>query len=106
MNSFYMVAVQWNDTTVHPPLVDGVLGLYGEWMRFNPATWIVFSSKSSREISDHVARVLAPNDHVLVSKIDLSDYWGQAPTWIWVWIQERVQRTIPSFPPPAPPPPR
>lgn len=99
-SKFYSVSVSWMKTRQHPPLVEGVLGLYGDWARFTADTWIIYTDRSIQEVVAHLTRTLTPEDFIISVEMAQNGVWGFAPQWLWNWIQQRASGAPPgSFPP-------
>lgn len=91
MSSFFIVSVRWVETPIYPPLIDGILGLHGDWLRFTFDTWFVFSNENAKQISDHIQKALKPNDSVMVMQMYPPNSWGVAPPWVWDWFSIRTK---------------
>lgn len=105
MYKLYSVTVNW--TTGQPPympLVEGILGAHGDWLRLANGSWIAYSGDDAKALGAHVIAAL-PNETVLVVKLDADDIWGFAPNWVWSWVLERRPGVLPpgSFGPPTAP---
>jgi hypothetical protein len=92
MRKFYAVSVRWVQTPVHPPLIEGVLGIYGDWLRYNSDTWMLSSVSEAKAISDHIVRVLTPDDSVIVMNFSPADSWGSAPKFMWEWFSDQMEK--------------
>lgn len=90
MAKFFVVVVRWVETPIHPPLVDGILGIHGDWLRFTSDTWFVFSNENAKQVSDHIQSALRPNDSVMAFEVVTPMSWGFAPPWVWEWFSART----------------
>lgn len=80
---------------MNPPLVDMVLGFKGDWIRFNGYTWLIWTDANAEQITVSVKQLLKPQDSILVTAVDLNDYYGWAPPWVWSWIAgKKTQRPL------------
>jgi hypothetical protein len=107
MNRLLVVGVTWGETPQHPPLVEGVFGLFGDWIRLSPGMWLLYSGHPERAIADRVRQVLSPTDYVIALETNPRGLWGSQPYWVWAWIEQRLTGNPPgSFAVPPPPPPQ
>jgi hypothetical protein len=103
-NKVYMVCVrkvgpemEVTDTGVHwnalfrwdPARIDLALNPVGDWLRFNPTTWFVFTHLDADHVSTTVRQVLSPSDSVLVIRAEPRDVGGWAPADVWDWLQSK-----------------
>lgn len=103
---FYMVTVQWLLNPIHPPLIEGVLGLHSDWIRLSPHTWLVYSEQAAKSIGDRIQATLAGDNYMMV-RMDPYDMYGQEPAWVWSWVAMRLNGakpgTLPAPIAPSPP---
>jgi hypothetical protein len=76
--------------------VDVALSAHGDWIRFNPWQWFLFSESNKKAITDAVSSRIMPNDQVIVAALRPEYAQGIAPQWIWDWMNDRMQRTLSS----------
>jgi hypothetical protein len=97
----YAVSVTWIVTQPHPPLIDGVLGLIGEWVRFNASTWLLRTDLNVWGVQEEIRKRL-PGDFFLVMPVNPNDVGGYATHWIWHWMGNPAYPATPAIPPPRP----
>lgn len=99
----YFITVRWEGTPAHPPLIDAVLGLAGDWVRFTADSWILKSIQSTHEVQELLRKHLTATDSFLVLSINPPLSGGLAPMWLWNWMGNT---NAVQFPPALPGPPR
>ena len=103
MPNFYVLTVSWQSSRVYPPLVEGVLGMYSDWIRLTDSSWIAYSDHSAQDIGKHVQGALN-GQHFFLVRADVDQLWGLAPAWVWTWLYQRQGGAKPgTLPPPQNP---
>src|SRR5262245_47393630 len=92
MPKMYLVAVRWVDSRLEPQRVDLALSPMGDWFRYNPMTWFVWTDWRTGAIARELRSSLGGNDSVVVMRVDPSDLDGIAPTQTWQWLQSKAPR--------------
>ncbi len=57
-----------------------------DWARYAPNCWIVWTTSSAEKWCTRLKPYLTDNDHMLIATLDLQDYNGWLPQWVWDWI--------------------
>jgi hypothetical protein len=79
---------------VDPVTIEKGLGGLGDWIRFSPWQWFVFSSYTKERIGLEVRKGLQPADQVIVTVVQPEYGQGAAAQWIWEWLNDRMQRML------------
>lgn len=96
MAKLFSVSVCPAASPVDPVRVESHLTTVGEWIRFNPWQWFLYSERSKVEIVEAARRGLQPNDHVLVTAIKAEVAAGWTAPWIWSWLNDKMNKIIMS----------
>lgn len=91
MEKLYMVVVRW--TAQHPELLDGAFSPVGDWFRYNPNTWFVWTDMTGRAVADVARSKLPSNDSVVVARVEPYDIVGTAPSQMWDWLKPKIERS-------------
>lgn len=75
---------------VVPERVEIQLNSVGDWIRFNPWQWFIYSDRSATEIANYARFGLDTGDHVLVLPIGNGMAQGWAPNWVWTWLNSKL----------------
>lgn len=109
MNNVYLITIRWNETPIHPPLIDAVMGLAGAWVRFNVDSWMLSSTKEIHEVRELLRKHLAFGDNFLIVRVLPGQIDGWAPAWVWEWVTRETSSAsiaalygTPTEPPPPP----
>jgi hypothetical protein len=107
MANLFMVTVRFVSTPLNPALIDAVVSMKADWIRFNLETWFVASNSSPTELRMLLHKHLLPEDNFLILPIDPLHADGWAPSWVWEWFSRHRNNLtpLPPPPPPGPPPP-
>lgn len=57
-----------------------------DWVRYAPNCWIVWTTSSTEKWFARLKPHLTDDDHMLIATLDLQDYNGWLPQWVWDWI--------------------
>jgi hypothetical protein len=72
--------------------VQPILNSALDWARYAPHCWVLWSGRDVDEWLKYLKPQLAPNDHVFIWQIDLTNpgitYTGWADKWFWEWVQK------------------
>lgn len=97
----YMISIRWVLTPAHPPLIDAILGLYGDWVRYSIDTWFLWSDRKPSELRVQIMANMSQDDSVFIVPFEVTQAEGWIPHWIWNWFYERVTGSpLPGYPPP------
>lgn len=97
MHKVFLVSLRWVKTPQNNEMIDGVLGLHGDWLRFNGHTWFVATDKTATEIRIALMSKLSAEDSIIVATMTPNGpYDGFAPKWIWDWFASRLGHSISS----------
>jgi hypothetical protein len=77
-----------------PIVIDTKLSTMGDWIRLNQFQWFVFSDRTKTEVAEQVSASIATSDHVVVTVIASEFAQGNAPQWIWDWLNEKMSKQI------------
>ena len=80
-------SAQFDDTVKS---IDNALNDFGDWLRLNAFTWLIFASADPRTISLKVEQSVDPGSRILVVRASPRNLYGEQPKWVWDWIQARV----------------
>lgn len=105
MANLYMVTVRFVSTPLNPVLIDAVVSMRGDWIRFNLETWFLATDATPIEVRLLLQKHLMVEDFFLVLPVDTASGDGWAPQWVWDWFT-RVRNQYNPLPanPPAQPP--
>lgn len=101
MAKLYMVTVRFVATPLNPSLIDAVISMRGDWIRFNLETWFLSSDATSTDIRILLQKHLMTEDFFLVLPVDTASGDGWAPQWVWDWFTRARLQYNPL--PPSPP---
>jgi hypothetical protein len=86
----YSINVRWEKTPFNLAALEAALAASmagGDWVRLNGFTYLIWTGLSAEALSRVVRTVLKePEDIVLIYSVDLSDFSGWAPKWMWDWL--------------------
>ncbi len=74
--------------------VDKVMGSLGDWVRFSPLQWYLYSSHSKQEIVTAVETVILPEDQFILSVVQSEVSLGRAMPWVWTWINDKMVKMV------------
>jgi len=94
MHKLYIVLVRWIDVPVDPPVVDGILGGYGDWVRFNAFTWFLWTDTPPGEINTALVSKLGQASSIVIASLETRAAVGWAPPWIWNWLNDRMLKQL------------
>ena len=57
-----------------------------DWVRYAPNCWIVWTTSSAGKWYERLKPHLTDNDHMLIVTLNLQEYSGWLPQWVWDWI--------------------
>lgn len=75
--------------------IDHAVGALGDWIRINGYTWLVWTQKTTVDTSIALKNLLAPSDVVVCVYTNPKEAAGQAPQWLWDWINSKAILHIP-----------
>jgi hypothetical protein len=104
MIKIYMVSLRWIETPQNAEMIDNLLGMYGDWLRWNGWTWFVSTGFSPTAMRTTIMSRLSPSDSLIICEMTKSQLEGWAPQWAWDWFNVRWAND--SNPPPVPQPPK
>jgi hypothetical protein len=90
MEKLYMVVIRWS--AQRPELLDSVFSPAGDWFRYNPNTWLVWTEIGARDLAEMVRPKLWSTDSVVVARVDPHEIVGSAPTQMWDWLKPKIER--------------
>jgi|TARA_R100000365_G_C2719116_1_gene52158 hypothetical protein len=76
---------------MHPPLIDGILGTAGDWVRYNAQTWFLWTEWEVGPLSGLLRKHLMDEDSFIVFPFDPLNANGWSPNWVWAWFQARME---------------
>ena len=91
--------------------LEPVITTVGDWIRYSPLSWIVWTDKQPAEIFIMIRPYLDPQDQVLIVGLNALDSFGSLSPWIWTWVNSKapsittgqdVQNLLLGPPPPPP----
>lgn len=77
-------------------MIDQAVGSFGDWIRINGYTWLVWTQKTTADTSGALKDLLAPSDVVVCIYANPKEAAGLAPQWLWNWINSKVILHIPQ----------
>lgn len=86
------VSVLW----LKPPTTEdvAVFDMYsnelGDWIRFSPGQWFVWTNIPVAEVTMRY-RAHLPGFQLIVSEVTPTAANGAAPDWIWEWLNEKMK---------------
>lgn len=60
-----------------------------DWLRYAPNCWIVWTSSSAEKWYARLKPHLTGNDHMLIVTLNIQDYSGWLPQWVWDWLTKK-----------------
>ena len=75
--------------------IDQVVGSFGDWIRINGYTWLLWSQKTTADTSVAIRNVLSTGDVVVCIYANPKEAAGFAPQWLWDWINSKIILHIP-----------
>ena|SRR2546430_2080650 len=90
MEKMYMVVIRW--AAERPEVLDSVFSPAGDWFRYNPNTWFVWTERDARDLMDMVRPKLWSTDGVVVAPVEPREVVGWAPTQMWEWLKPKIVR--------------
>ena len=54
------------------------------------SVWFISTSKSAKQLSDHIQTIMDKNDRLIVTKLIKNEYQGWLDEDIWKWIDARI----------------
>ena len=90
----YQVGFRWvhSDSAAKVAELDGVFGGIGDWLRYNPLTWFIWTQQNPDQIYETVRTHMHPDDTVLIVNVDPNGCRGWAPKWVWDWFGARINK--------------
>jgi hypothetical protein len=80
--------------TFNPFWIDGAFSTELDWIRFNQFQWFVWTDKSRDDLVNMIAPYRRPVDQFVVFAIQTEAAEGFAPTWIWQWLNDKMQKQL------------
>lgn len=62
----------------------------GDWVRYAGTSWLLWSEKSSAEVMGAIVPAIDPTDNVFITPVDMNDFIGRQPSWIWEWMRSKA----------------
>lgn len=94
MPRVYCLSIRWVTTPINPILMDGVVGMLGDWIRLSAFTWYVSTTKSAADIRQLLSKHLLPDDSFIISPVEVRELDGWAPAWIWQWLVDHNEERL------------
>jgi len=69
--------------------LEPVFTTIGDWVRYSPLSWIVWTDHDAASIFLQLLPFLDSADQVLIAKIEPSDAIGRLTPWIWTWMHAK-----------------
>ena len=85
--SFYYIYIPPR-TGVAASEVEKTMNLAIDWFRFDDLNWIVYTTSDAKKWYSRLQKFVDPGGHVLVVKLDTSDYWGFMSKQLWEWLKK------------------
>lgn len=60
-----------------------------DWVRHAPNCWIVRTSSSAEKWHARLKPHLTDEDHMFIATLDLRDYSGWLPQFVWDWLHKK-----------------
>ena len=89
MEKLYMVVIRWS--AQRPELLDSLFSPAGDWFRYNPYTWFVWTEFGARDLVEIVRPKLWSTDSVVVARVDPYEIVGSAPAQMWDWLKPKIE---------------
>jgi hypothetical protein len=70
--------------------LEPVMGTIGDWVRYSPLSWIVWTDMPTGSIFARLRPYLDSQDQVLIAPLNLQDSFGSLSPWIWTWINSKT----------------
>jgi hypothetical protein len=67
--------------------IESVLNNAVDWYRYDPKSWIVYTTSDARKWYSRLQSFVEPGGHILICKLNVSDHWGLMPKGLWEWIK-------------------
>ncbi len=64
----------------------------GYWCRPFDSTWILASANTARQIHNHLAKILDPEDAIMVTRLDGEAAWQKLGGDVTTWLQQLRQQ--------------
>ena len=91
MEKLYMVVIRW--AAQRPEVLDNVFSPAGDWFRYNPNTWLVWTEFAGRDLVEIVRPKLWGTDGVVVARVEPAEIVGWAPSEMWDWLKPKITFT-------------
>jgi hypothetical protein len=69
---------------------DQIAAQIGDWIRVNSNTWLIWTTQNTSSVSNTFRSSLNPNDTIVVVYVDPKGAAGNAPQWIWDWVNSKA----------------
>ena len=91
MHRFIHISIGYSRLNPSPQILEPTMAaLSDDWARYNFNCWILWTNKSSIVCMQAIKELLAPEDQLLIHKMDLSEIpIGLLPQWLWDWINRQ-----------------
>ena len=89
-NRVVMVSIAPGNPMFQSPLGDARANIFGDWLRINAFTWLIWTDRTTAQVSDHFRAAFGPNDIIVVTYLEPKQAAGSAPQWIWNWINSKA----------------
>lgn len=87
----YVITLRWIDSPLNPEMIDSVLAVQGDWVRWNGWTWLLASNSAPLDIREGLRKRLLQGDSFIIAEVSPTGMDGWAPKWVWDWVAERAK---------------
>lgn len=70
--------------------LEPVMTTIGDWVRYSPLSWLVWTDKPLAEIYLVLQRYVDAHDQMLITGMNPQDAFGRLSPWIWNWINSKT----------------
>ena len=88
-NRIQIVTLSPNHSMFQPALGDRIASGIGDWIRISAFSWLIWTDKSTEEVSQIFRQTLGLQANFVVLYVDPAGAQGWAPKWIWDWINNK-----------------
>jgi hypothetical protein len=78
----------------NPSNLDTKLSTLGDWIRFNPTQWYIWTDRTKNELVSQVQATLLIGEQFIVVSLQPEFAQGSAPLWIWNWLNEKMAKQV------------
>ena len=84
------VAIGFKEKTVPHAVIQNRAFSGMGWARYSPNCWVVQLTKSPKEISDEIRKLVSTADSIFVCEVNLKNNGGYLSPEVWKWINLRI----------------